>query len=192
MCRKQAALNSTGPQWLQVRAELWHSLFCLVLFWGDFHAFPPTPRPLPHSQPFTSLPHPPPLPSPSFPPLLCVCLPDEFCLFVWIQSDTASPPAYRHTRQTDRLAGDNITVAETGRGGEQCGGWGVEETDVQTDRAPTTGGWESLARQSGAPCRRSSEISAESCFRGFFTWKFVQFFFPKSSTFRSNVGKKLI
>lgn len=173
MSRKQAAPNSTGPPWLHVRAEFWHSVFCLVLFWGDFHPSPPTTHPQPFNQPSTSS-----TPLPVSPPtLLCVCLPDEFCLFVWIESDTASPPAYRHTRQTDRLAGDNITVAETGRGGEGSSvvGGEVEETDVQTDRAPTAGGWESLARQSRAPRRTSSEISAESCFQGYFTWRFVTF-----------------
>lgn len=118
-----------------------------------------------------------------FPPF-CVSV----CLMSFV-SLSGSSQTLRHLlptdtpdRQTDRLAGDSITVAETGRGGEQCGGRAVEETDVQTDRAPTTGGWESLACQSRALRRRRSEISVESCFEAPLH-RNLSNSFPKTTTF---------
>lgn len=47
------------------------------------------------------------------------------CLFVWIQSDTASPPAYRHT--------DSEITSQWQRLGEGGGGGTQGETDVQTE-----------------------------------------------------------
>ena len=101
----RGALNSTGPPLLGVWVEFWHSIFCLFCFARP----PPTTTSTPtHIHCLSSS------PSPSF----CVSVGWWVCLFVWIQSDTASPPAYRHTdseitSQWQRLKG--------GRGGREGG-----------------------------------------------------------------------
>lgn len=64
------------------------------------------------------------------------------CLFVWIQTDTASPPAYRHTDS------EITSQWHTGREWRRREGG---ETDVQTELA-VHGGWETRLHQSRADC----------------------------------------
>lgn len=87
------------------------------------------------------------LPSPS---CVCVCVSVGWwvCLFVWIQSDTASPPAYRHTDSEITSQWQRLRV-----GGRR---------DRCTDRALAVGGWVSLTHQSHWLCAVKSTCSSSS------------------------------
>lgn len=93
-------------------------------------------------------------PSPPQPPpltlsLFCVSGGWWVCLFVWIQSDTASPPAYRHT--------DSEITSQWQRLRERGGWGGGARRDRCTDRAVVAvGGWVSLTHQSLATRREAS------------------------------------
>lgn len=127
--KEGGALNSTGPPLLGVWVEFWHSVFCLFCFEH------PPPSSTPHH-------HPPPR------SLFYVSVGWWVCLFVWLQSDTASPPAYRHT--DSEITSLWQRLRDGGGRGE-----GVRR-DRCTDRALTAGGWVSLTHQSLAMCREAS------------------------------------
>lgn len=72
------------------------------------------------------------------------------CLFVWIQSDTASPPAYRHT--DSEITSQWQRRRDRGREGRSE----RARRDRCTDRALAVGGWVSLTHQSLAMCCEAS------------------------------------